>query len=153
MRYLITQSQYQTILEQNSDKPKRKRRSSEEIEKERLEWEEGYMKRREEVKNKLQKAIDEEIIPFFNSESWRIKIISSEIQDIALNVGPNIANIYPKIVFTAIDDEMAEYFRKNGFFPYIVLDPFYSLLRRKLFDVFNRRVGVSQERINYEYIP
>jgi hypothetical protein len=70
-----------------------------------------------------------------------------------LNVGGNIANIYPKIVFTAIDDEMAEYFRKNGFFPYIVLDPFYSLLRKKLFDVFNRRVGVSQERINYEYIP
>ena len=154
MKIILTKKQLDKISEQISEKPKRKRRTSLEIQKEKEEWEKGYREKFFKVKNKLQEVIDNVVIPEFNSQGRNIKIVSSEIDDLVLNVGRNLANIYPKIKFTSKDQEYENYLKKNGFFPYFLLSPFYNLLREKLNNVYkNERIGVSQENMNYEYIP
>jgi len=140
-------------MEQGELKLKRKRRTSAQIEKERLEWEERFKKKYTEIKNRLQKEINQIIIPLFNQGDYEIKIISAEIEDMQLNVGSNIANIYLFIKFTSKDKETENNFRKKGFYPYFLLSPFYSLVRKKLREVYNQRVGVSQEQMNYKIIP
>lgn len=153
MKVILTNEQFKRLHEQ-TDEPKRKRRTSAEIEKEREEWDRNYREKLHQVKNKIQEIIDNSIIPEFNNEPRKIKILSSEIDDIVLNVGGNLANIYPKIVFSPTNEEVQKDFVKNGFFPYILLAPFYNLLRERLQYVFDkRRIGVSQENINYEIIP
>lgn len=154
MKVILTKKQFDRISEQISEKPKRKRRTSYEIEKEEKEWQKLYNQRLQKVKNKLQSVIDNIVIPEFNKQGRDIKILSTEIEDLVLNVGPNLANIYPKITFTSKNQEVENYFKKNGFSPYFLLSPFYNLLREKLNKIDEKkRIGVSQEVINYEYLP
>lgn len=103
--------------------------------------------------NEIQKFIDEEFIPKFNSEN-DLQIVSCEIIDLLLARYQHDIYLYLKVVYTAKTKQYKEQLKDSFKYVYTSrgIGYFFYDLKMALMEKFNETIGFSGEKSEFELI-
>lgn len=154
MKCIITESQYQTLLEQ------RKYRSREEIRKEREEYQqnqERFLKREQLKLSEMQSLIDS-IVSEYHEIDDSLIIVKCEIINLLFNMYQSNIYLYFNIEYKGSDEEYTNYlknsFETNGQ-PWRDIHTFFSFMKEKFHNHYiqtNEKIGFNPHSCEYDVV-
>jgi len=154
MKYIITESQYQTLLEQ------RKYRSREEIRKEKEEYQqnqERFLKREQSKLSEMQSLVDS-IVSEYHEIDDSLIIVKCEIINLLFNMYQSNIYLYFNIEYKGSDEEYTNYlknsFETNGH-PWRDIHTFFSFMKEKFHDYYirtNEKIGFNPHSCEYDVV-
>ena len=154
MKYIITESQYQTLLEQ------RKYRSREEIRKEKEEYQqnqERFLKREQSKLSEMQSLVDS-IVSEYHEIDDSLIIVKCEIINLLFNMYQSNIYLYFNIEYKGSDEEYTNYlknsFETNGQ-PWRDIHTFFSFMKEKFHNYYiqtNEKIGFNPHSCEYDVV-
>ena len=154
MKYIITESQYQTLLEQ------RKYRSREEIRKEKEEYQqtqERFLKREQSKLSEMQSLVDS-IVSEYHEIDDSLIIVKCEIISLLFNMYQSNIYLYFNIEYKGSDEEYTNYlknsFETNGQ-PWRDIHTFFSFMKEKFHNYYiqtNEKIGFNPHSCEYDVV-
>jgi hypothetical protein len=154
MKYIITESQYQTLLEQ------RKYRSREEIRKEKEEYQqnqERFLKREQSKLSEMQSLVDS-IVSEYHEIDDSLIIVKCEIINLLFNMYQSNIYLYFNIEYKGSDEEYTNYlknsFETNGQ-PWRDIHTFFSFMKEKFHNHYiqtNEKIGFNPHSCEYDVV-
>ena len=154
MKYIITESQYQTLLEQ------RKYRSREEIRKEKEEYQqnqERFLKREQSKLSEMQSLVDS-IVSEYHEIDDSLIIVKCEIINLLFNMYQSNIYLYFNIEYKGSDEEYTNYlknsFETNGQ-PWRDVHTFFSFMKEKFHNHYiqtNEKIGFNPHSCEYDVV-
>ena len=154
MKYIITESQYQTLLEQ------RKYRSREEIRKEREEYQQNqeiFLKREQSKLSEMQSLVDN-IVSEYHEIDDSLIIVKCEIINLLFNMYQSNIYLYFNIEYKGSDEEYTNYlknsFETNGQ-PWRDIHTFFSFMKEKFHNYYiqtNEKIGFNPHSCEYDVV-
>ena len=155
MKYIITESQYKTILEQRS------KRTKDEIYREKIERDEmllAYDKKTSSKKREIQSYINDVIIPEHNNDS-EIKILKCDITNLMFSMYQHDIYVYFDIEYTTDSPTYKEQLERGLYYikePWRNLSGFFYILKDKLDERYNwdnkQRIGFNPHSCEYNLV-
>ena len=154
MKYIITESQYQTLLEQ------KKYRSREEIRKEREEYEEHrerFLKREQSKLSEMQSLVNS-IVSEYHEIDDSLIIVKCEIINLLFGMYQSDVYLYFNIEYKGSDEEYTNQLKnswKNVGQPWRDIHTFFSFMKEKFHDHYiqtNEKIGFNPHSCEYNIV-